>query len=258
MLVGDQVEVVRPAPPPLPRALHLVLELDDVLAEDEAGVEELLEDADGEGDVVLVAAVCISPALAINADQTDSDDPKAVAAVLGLVCTPSRRQLERQCVAPSRLGSRPGFGGLGASRLRSRHHVGPVHRHNRHTCAFPAQLGSLTGSQGSVCSDALSRKSCWPTPCLRFLHRGSCRFRCAGPRRHREMGDAPHQPSRAYARGEQPPEDGSVFGQETCPLGSVGCQRQGGLTAPHHLLREDAVRKEDMVAVAAGVAGAIR
>ncbi len=51
-LVGDQAEVVPRARPPLPRGLHLVLELDDVLPQDEAGVEELLEDADADRDVM--------------------------------------------------------------------------------------------------------------------------------------------------------------------------------------------------------------
>ena len=41
VLVGDQVEVVLLARPPLPRGFHLVLELDDVLPQDETRVEEL-------------------------------------------------------------------------------------------------------------------------------------------------------------------------------------------------------------------------
>ena len=49
-----------------------MLELDDVLAEDEAGVEELLEDADGEGDVVLVAASVADQDGAVTVRSEDS------------------------------------------------------------------------------------------------------------------------------------------------------------------------------------------
>src|SRR3990172_7404952 len=56
VLVKDQVEVVLGPGPLLPRGLHLVLDLDDVLAEDEADIEGRLEDAGGDGHVVLVLA----------------------------------------------------------------------------------------------------------------------------------------------------------------------------------------------------------
>ena len=56
MLVVDQPEVGLGARLLLPSGLHLVLHLDDVLPQDEADIEELLEDAGRDGHVVAVLA----------------------------------------------------------------------------------------------------------------------------------------------------------------------------------------------------------
>jgi len=55
VLVGDQEEIVL-APPPLPRRLHFPLHFYDILPQDEAGIQEGLQDPWSDGDEVLVPA----------------------------------------------------------------------------------------------------------------------------------------------------------------------------------------------------------